>query len=682
MTTAQVTAKDSANTATSAIERLANSDIPEPAFFQNYLEQVIQSLEATAGAIWTMTPQGLLAKVCEQDLNDVAIADESDLHRANVKWVMDCLKNNQAVIHSSQELGSSNVPKDIIAVMAPIIVDDAPAGLVEVFFRDPKPANDLSGFDRGSFDAAEPRSNHLENLDVLQELCVYATRYLKWRGEASSPSHHLDFWARFERTVASIHQSLDPTEVAATAVNDGRSLLPCDRLSIAIKRGPKTIVQSISGQDEVNRRSNLVRCMEELAAVVIDANKAIRFNGSMDGLAPQITTPLAAYLSESGTRTLKIIPLIEPESSQNSTPAHSKKSQPKPIGALIVEQVTESWITPLMAERAELLAENISTALLNALRHNRLFLLPVWRELGRCLSWFEGRNLFKSLAAVALLAAGIAAMIFVPATYRVEATGKLLPVVRQEVFASVNGEVDEIFVRSGQHVEVGAPLLRLKDEELNTRLLEIRNQLAEKQEQEAALKAEIDSAFRSSSSDSIIKLRGQRAQVIVEIKGLEKRVAALEAQQQALTIHSNIAGTVSTFQLDKLLLHRPVVRGESLLEIMDESGPWQLEVEIPEYRMGHVWDAQAEAASTLPISYVLATAPESTYTGDLNLLATRTVLSEEHGTAVDATVTVDESELPHRKIGAEVSAKIDCGKKNLAYVLFGDVYEYAQRRLW
>jgi len=680
MTTAQVTAKDSAITAT--IERLANSDIPEAAFFQNYLEQIIDALQASAGAIWTMTPQGLLAKVCEQDLGEVAIVDESELLRANVKWVMDCLKSNQAVIHSSQELGSSNVPKDIVTVMAPVIVDDAPAGLVEIFFRESPPPNDLSGFDRPNLNPDKPRTDHLENLDVLQELCVYATRYLKWRGEASSPTHHLEFWARFERTVSAIHQSLDPADVAATAVNDGRSLLPCDRLSIAIKRGPKTIVQSISGQDEVNRRSNLVRYMEELASVVIDANKAVTFNGSMDGLAPQITSPLAAYLSESGTRTLKIIPLVTPTNSKSSTNAKAKSKSPKPFGALIVEQVTESWITPVTAERADLLAENISTALHNALRHNRLFLLPLWRELGRCLAWFEGRNLLKAIAIVILLASVVAGMVFLPATYRVNATGKLLPVIRQEVFASVNGEVDEIFVHSGQRIEINTPLLRLKDEALSTKLLEVRNQLAEKLEQEAALKAEIDDAFRTSSSDSITKLRGQRAQVQVEITGLQKRVAALESQEQALTIHSNIAGTVSTFQLDKLLLHRPVVRGESLLEVMDETGPWHLEIEVPEFRMGHVWDAQAEVNDSLPISYVLATAPESTYTGELNLLASRTGLSEEHGTAVDATVTVDETTLPHRKIGAEVSAKIDCGKKNLAYVLFGDVYEYIQRRLW
>lgn len=37
---------------------------------------------------------------------------------------------------------------------------------------------------------------------------------------------------------------------------------------------------------------------------------------------------------------------------------------------------------------------------------------------------------------------------------------------------------------------------------------------------------------------------------------------------------------------------------------------------------------------------------------------------------------------PHPQIGAEVIAKINCGKKPLGYVLFGDVIEFLRKRLW
>jgi hypothetical protein len=48
-----------------------------------------------------------------------------------------------------------------------------------------------------------------------------------------------------------------------------------------------------------------------------------------------------------------------------------------------------------------------------------------------------------------------------------------------------------------------------------------------------------------------------------------------------------------------LLLNRPVRRGEVLLEIKDDGGIWQLELEVEENRMGHLFDAQQEALEEL-----------------------------------------------------------------------------------
>jgi len=47
--------------------------------------------------------------------------------------------------------------------------------------------------------------------------------------------------------VLELHQSLDAREVAMVAVNDGRILLGCDRLSVAYRRGRKTVIKAISG---------------------------------------------------------------------------------------------------------------------------------------------------------------------------------------------------------------------------------------------------------------------------------------------------------------------------------------------------------------------------------------------------------------------------------------------------
>ena len=40
--------------------------------------------------------------------------------------------------------------------------------------------------------------------------------------------------------------------------------------------------------------------------------------------------------------------------------------------------------------------------------------------------------------------------------------------------------------------------------------------------------------------------------------------------------------------MEKLLRQRPVNRGEVLLKVADPTGPWELEVYMPENRMGHI----------------------------------------------------------------------------------------------
>ena len=58
----------------------------------------------------------------------------------------------------------------------------------------------------------------------------------------------------------------------------------------------------------------------------------------------------------------------------------------------------------------------------------------------------------------------------VPWDYRVEATGRLMPVVQQDIFAPNNGKVVKIFVVDGQRVFVGERLVLLENLELEAQL--------------------------------------------------------------------------------------------------------------------------------------------------------------------------------------------------------------------
>src|SRR5207302_7916925 len=89
-----------------------------------------------------------------------------------------------------------------------------------------------------------------------------------------------------------------------------------------------------------------------------------------------------------------------------------------------------------------------------------------------------------------------------------------------------------------------------------------------------------------------IELRGKFAQLEEEIKGAAEQVASLDRQVKALSVVSPISGVVATFRIEELLRERPVKRGELLLEVMDPTGPWRLELDVPENRLGHIIKAQ------------------------------------------------------------------------------------------
>ena len=64
--------------------------------------------------------------------------------------------------------------------------------------------------------------------------------------------------------------------------------------------------------------------------------------------------------------------------------------------------------------------------------------------------------------------------------------------------------------------------------------------------------------------------------------------ALYKIKQLELDVKSPINGLVVTWDLRNRLIHRPVQRGQVLLRVADPDGPWQLELHMPENRVGHI----------------------------------------------------------------------------------------------
>ena len=488
--------------------------------------------------------------------------------------------------------------------------------------------------------------------------------------------------------VLAMHNHLRVKDVAQVAANEGRRWLGVDRVSVAERVGNKLQLLSISGTQSVNPRSNVVQLLTSLSDKVVRSGERLTFDGESRTLPPLLEQPLSDYLHESRTRAVVISPLFDPVAMKKFTESGVRGekdpvTRPQPLGALVVEQISDHPLPRDLDDRLDRLTAHTGLAIRNAQEHERIFLMPLWRFLGGYTSWFRGRRLAQWALGIAGAAAAVAALTYVQWDYRAEGKGRLMPVVRQEVFAPWDGDVIEVNVATGVPVKAGDTLLVLKNDELQARLLAQQNALAEKETQVASVRAQLSESNATMTRQQINELQFKEQQLLAEIAGVELQVKALEKQHLALTVKAQIDGVVATFRVEELLRLRPVRRGELLLQVMDPAKDWRLELDVAENRLGHMLEAQSQSGNQqLPLTYILATATEKTWKGNLETIGSRAMVSEKEGAVVPVFATPIAPLPDDPQIGAEVIAKINCGKKALGYVLFGDVIEFFRKKLW
>jgi multidrug resistance efflux pump len=652
------------------IDKLSDPRTPEETFFPQFLEILVQTMAAQAGAVWLQDGQTQLKLAWELNLGSTGFFELPNAPEENYKQLLKTLENGQTTLIGSTFDSNAKTPTGHMLILSPLMRGKKVAGVVQIFQRPGTPEQAQHGY-----------------LQFMEQACGRASRYLVAREQPlpdDAPS--IDYWKQFENLVLTMQRSLRLDEVANTATNDGRLLLQCDRVSVALHRGNRCHITSISGQESVNRRANLVTSLARLTDSVIATREPLLFAGKSENLPPQIERPLADYIQESGSRMVMVIPLFPPDplirpDEKEIQEGRRKVELKRPFGALIVEQVTESRPKPGLVDRANMLAEHVAAAMHNAHTHEKVFLLPVWRFLGDIYERLYRRTLLKIASFVVVLSSVIAGLFFIPMEYRVEGKGKLMPVARSEVFAPWEGQITEIRVKSSDKVRQGDILLILQNEDLRKSLLEAQNKLDNGRKAEDSLRARLQFAVRD---EDRTQLSGELAQTEIQIRGAEEQVEVLKKQVDQLTIRAPIDGTIATFEVEKLLRDRPVTRGETLLEVMDETKTWHLELEVQEQRMGHfLRGVKARSTESLPVEFMLATNVEDRYHGQVEKISTRAVVTEE-GNVVEVMARIDDADhvdlRPRMRIGAEVRAKISCSDRSLGYVLFGDVIEFVQKR--
>lgn len=640
-------------------------------FFPGYLENLMAAVGADAGIIWFLNAEKKqIDLTAERGLDGIGLADSPAGLTHNQKLVSEVLSTQQAVVRQASQ---QNNPLWVVAktvLLAPLQQNGQCVGVVEIFLKRDIPAPSRGGL-----------------LQFLERMAALGSKFLSQTNAPPEPQIAGQFLEDFSKFLYTLQRGDRLKPLATVAASDGRLLLGTDRVSVAVQRGGKVETLAVSGQERVHRRANLVQLMESLAAQVIRTGEPILYTGQSQQWPKELEEQLAKYLDESRARMVAFVPLKEtPEllPTEKETDRSSSKSE-KTFGCLVVEHMSSAEVSDSLQKKIDLLTAHIAAALHAARKQERIFLLPLWRTLGGLTQHLKGRTLVKVIFAVAMLVSIIASLIVVPYDYRVTGEGRLMPAIQQNVFAPWDGEVVEVLVQGGDRVQAGDVLVQMRNDELEAEWVKLNNTLAERQKQIRTLNGRIFTLTKFEDRDERLRLQSELTEAEVVVVDLQKELVVLKTRRERLIVRSPIAGLVATFQLDLKLRGRPVQKGEMLLEVMDDSGPWQVELDVPDSRLGHLLAGQATFGETpLDVEYILATGPEDSYKGSVKQINARTELSEADGGVVPVVVNIDKSLLPSDdvRIGAEVKAKINCGPKTLGYCLFGDVIEFAQKNLW
>ncbi|MEI8371081.1 MAG: HlyD family efflux transporter periplasmic adaptor subunit, partial [Planctomycetia bacterium] len=547
---------------------------------------------------------------------------------------------------------------DLLVVATPIDRAGSRAGLIEVFHQPNAP-----DVERGY-------------LKFLEQVSAVAAGYLERRQLVTLDSQQTAL-AQVDRFSRAVHESLDPVATALVLANEARRILGCDRVSVLVKRRRKLRLEAVSGQESIERRATAVQAIEALVRVVAKAGDPLWHPDPAQELPPQIEEELEHYIDESHATALAIIPLEKPRPTPVVKPGGvdavavakaeaTPRQAPEPIGALVAEWFSSSTFDGGKRPRVELVAEHGRVAIANALVHTSLPFYSVLNLLGKSRVLTSARNLPRTILAVLGTVAAILALVLVPADLRLEGKGTLEPVHRRDVFAEIQGVVERLEpgLEHGAEVKEGQLLATLRNTDLEVALSDVLGRKASSEEQLVSTRRALLEDHKI-SADEKIRMAGRAAQLQREIESLEEQRKLYEMKKKDLLVRSPIDGVIVTWQVRDRLILRPVEQGQVLMSIADKTGPWELEVHMPDDRLGHINRAATEAKQAgreLEVDYIVATDPGTRHRGNVKEIHEQAEVRGEQGNTVLVRVTIDPSRHEKEELGAgaTVTARINC----------------------
>jgi multidrug efflux pump subunit AcrA (membrane-fusion protein) len=686
------------------VSRLCEADVPPSTFYGEMLKRLLESLAAPAGAVWTRTPQGNLQLQFQINLREVGLDKSEEARQSHEELLRSAVMNpgpqhllpHSGVGQPAQEgKAPAGNPTDFLLLLVPIMLGaDQVGGLIEIWQSPNRPLNAVPGF--------------LQYMALMADLC---TRYQRHQmlGQMTGQQQ---VWTQLETFSKTIHSSLNPVEVAYHIANEGRRLVECDRISVALRYARKPRVEAISGADVVERRSNLVQLMQALCFEVMKWGEKLVFTGTKDEtLPPKVLDALNKYLEESASKLLVILPLRDDR---------EKESKRLPRSALMMESFEPPAEPQQLVARLDVIGKHATSALYNAVEHRRIPMRYLWMPLARLQEGLGGKGQAIAMCIAVALTLFIAVMVFVPYPLKMDSEGKLVPVARRYVYyGGGNGRVISFHVDPGERVVPGQRLVTVHDIDQTKKLEDLRNDMNRMRREATSLRTQasaitdLSSQVRQEKIQQADQLEAQARDKEDELNDQMRHLGARDngpgkeftfnvqappfnAEELQLLRGNRLEWTVlNTDNFKETLLDRTVRPSDPILHLGAKSGPWELELKIPQKHIGQVLMAyKRENTNELDVDFLVSSDKTRVFRGRL----ARDKIAGEAKAQQDETASSnneaepmvtcyvriagegipEDKQVPPELLlsGIEVHAKVRCGERPMGYSLFYGVWEF------
>ena len=167
------------------------------------------------------------------------------------------------------------------------------------------------------------------------------------------------------------------------------------------------------------------------------------------------------------------------------------------------------------------------------------------------------------------------------------------------------------------------------------------------------------------------------------LRSIVRLLKIKHSQREQLNVVSPAQGQVVTWQVREKLMRRPLKTGDNIMTVIDPTGPWELELEFPEKKMGHLQKARSEFDQPLKVTFVVASDPQAKYIGEVSKIDSKADVRGDQGNTVLVRAKFDKDNFPDELLrdGTRVTARVHCGEKPIGYVLFHEVLETVQQKV-